>query len=209
MWKILIGRIILINKMKDFYLVVFKNGETKKFKDRTSVVNFLEKQFNLTSSQIKMFFQKRSKLSRKYGIEILKLTWERKSPCKKHRSLMFYPKIIWRTGFTDIEERVFEGLKKLGFKEDKDFIVQYPVMGKNGSKYILDFAFPKEKLNIECDGEYWHEKCKNIDEDKKRDEFLRNRGWHILRFNGKEIKENLPKVLETIRSEVEKLRSKQ
>ena len=30
-------------------------------------------------------------------------------------------------------------------------------MGKNGSKYILDFAFPKEKLNIECDGEYWHE----------------------------------------------------
>jgi len=106
---------------------------------------------------------------------------------------------------TEVEKFLREYLN-LGFKEDVDFIVQYPIKGKKGSKYILDFAFPKEKLNIECDGEYWHEKCKNPEEDKERDEFLKSKGWYVLRFRSKEIKENLPEILETIRLKIKELR---
>ena len=102
---------------------------------------------------------------------------------------------------------MFEGLKKLGFKEDEDFVVQYSVKGKKGRKYILDFAFLKEKLNIVCDGGYWHEKCKNPDEDKERDEFLKSKGWHILRFRSKEIKENLSEVIETIKLKIKEITS--
>ena len=192
--------------MEDFYLILFRNREKKEFKKRTEVEKFLREYFNLTTSQAKEFFRKGNKISRKYGIEIFKFTWEGKPPCKSHKSPMLYRKPIWRTGFTDIEELIFKGLKNLGFKEDVDFIVQYPIKGKKGSKYILDFAFPKEKLNIECDGEYWHEKCKNPEEDKERDEFLKSKGWYVLRFRSKEIKENLPEILEAIRLKIKELR---
>jgi len=192
-------------KKEDFYLVVLKNEEVKKFKKRIEVEKFLKKHFDLTNLQVKEFFRRGNKISRKFGVEIFKLTWETKPPCKRHKSSMLHTKIIWRTGFTDIEELMFEGLKNLGFKEDEDFIVQYSIEGKKGNKYILDFAFPKEKLDIECDGEYWHEECKNSAEDKERDEFLKSKGWYVLRFRSKEIKENLSEVLETIRSKVKEL----
>jgi len=100
---------------------------------------------------------------------------------------------------------MLEGLEDIGFKEDEDFVVQYPVK-EAGRMYILDFAFPEEKIDIECDGRYWHKLRSK--KDKERDEFLRSKGWCVLRFNDKEIKENLEEVLETIKSKVMELRSK-
>ncbi|MEX2703670.1 MAG: DUF559 domain-containing protein [Candidatus Freyrarchaeum guaymaensis] len=43
-------------------------------------------------------------------------------------------------------------------------------------------------------------------EDERRDEFLKSRGWEILHFKSKEIKENLASVLKTIRSKVESVK---
>jgi len=102
--------------MEDFYLVVFENGKAKRFEKRIEVEKFLREHFNLGISQVREFFRRGNKISRKYGIEILKLTWEMKPPCKRHKSLMLHPKVIWRTGFTDIEELMFEGLKNLVLK---------------------------------------------------------------------------------------------
>jgi len=116
---------------------------------------------------------------------------------------MFYPRIVWRSGFTDIEKLVFEGLIKLGYREDEDFVVQYPLEGR---RYVLDFAFVEEKLDIECDGEYWHDLCKESGEDERRDEYLKSKGWTVLRFKSKEIKEDFASVLKTIKSRVEELR---
>ena len=62
-----------------------------------------------------------------------------------------------------------------------------------------------KKLDIECDGEYWH--SKKLDEDERRDEYLRSKGWTVLRFKSKEIKEDFANVIITIRSRVEELRS--
>ena len=73
--------------------------------------------------------------------EILKVRYEMKPPCKSHKSTMFYPRIVWRSGFTDIERLVFEGLKELGYIEDENFVVQYPVRCR---EYVLDFAFVKK-----------------------------------------------------------------
>ena len=100
---------------------------------------------------------------------------------------------------------MLEGLEDIGFKEDEDFVVQYP-MKEAGRMYILDFAFAEEKIDIECDGRYWHKLRSK--KDKERDEFLRSKGWCVHRFNDKEIKENLEEVLETIKSKVMELRSK-
>ena len=97
---------------------------------------------------------------------------------------------------TDIEEIMDVALQNEGFVPDKDYVYNFPIRGA----YILDFAFPKEKINIECDGERWHPKGNN--HDKKRNYFLKRRGWIILRFTEGEIKENIEKCIKVIKGEI-------
>lgn len=58
------------------------------------------------------------------------------------------------------------------------------------SFYILDFFCPSEKLNIELDGQEHFERTGLIN-DKKRDEFLNALGVKVLRFENKQIFENI------------------
>ena len=92
------------------------------------------------------------------------------------------------------------------YKEKRDFMHLYPIENQT---YILDFAFPNEKLGIECDGELWHEKCRNREDDRIRDEYLRKRGWKILRFKFKSgtIKDTLINAVKQIDLEIEKIRN--
>lgn len=58
--------------------------------------------------------------------------------------------------------------------EDKNYIYQYRV-----GKYSLDFAWPHKKLYIEIDGK---QHLNNIEYDKEREEFLKEKGWLGLRI---------------------------
>lgn len=84
---------------------------------------------------------------------------------------------------------------------------------KNYKKIVgcPDIAFPSKKIAIFCDSEFWHgfdwdnkkNKIKsnrdfwipkierNIQRDKEVNRALKNEGWIVLRFWGKEIKKNL------------------
>jgi len=70
--------------------------------------------------------------------------------------------------------------------------------------YQLDFAIfcNNGKVDVEADGDTWHAQRERIDKDNKRNNDLEKRGWHVLRFNGKEIREEkaryLVQVQETI-----------
>jgi len=97
---------------------------------------------------------------------------------------------------TDIEEIMDIALQDAGFIPDKDYVYNFPIRGA----YILDFAFPKEKINIECDGERWHPKENKYD--KKRNYFLKRRGWIVLRFTGRKIKEDIKNCIEIIKGEI-------
>lgn len=81
---------------------------------------------------------------------------------------------------TDIEIKMEQILEELKI----DAVMQFPIRSKYG--YIADFAIPELKIIIECDGEHWH-KIGNA-HDRKRDGFLKSRGWKILRFRGNQIK---------------------
>jgi very-short-patch-repair endonuclease len=59
----------------------------------------------------------------------------------------------FKTTNTDIELIMKSELIKLGFKENKDFFHQYPFRDK---RYVCDFAFPKQKVVIECQGDFHH-----------------------------------------------------
>jgi len=57
-------------------------------------------------------------------------------------------------------------------------------------KYRFDFAFPIEKIDVEVDGSS-HVDVKVIEKDRRRDEWSKKNGWHIIRFTAREVKSNL------------------
>lgn len=63
--------------------------------------------------------------------------------------------------------------------------------------YQLDFAIfcNDGKIDVEADGDTWHAQRERIDKDNKRNNELEKRGWHVLRYNGKEIREENAKYL--------------
>ena len=93
---------------------------------------------------------------------------------------------------TDIEIIMFNALMRNNIK----IVEQFPIRGKYG--YCLDFAIPELKIDIEVDGEHYH-KIGNS-HDRKRNWALRNRGWKIIRFFGKEIKEDIDKCIDKIKA---------
>lgn len=90
-----------------------------------------------------------------------------------------------RTNSTRAEIRLwFEVLRyrKTGFR----FLRQRPILN-----YIADFMGKELKLVIEVDGET-HD-CK-LNQDNKRDKDLQDFGYSTLRFNNKEVMENIDYV---------------
>lgn len=93
---------------------------------------------------------------------------------------------------TDIEF-LMEGILK---EANIEAVAQFPIRSKYG--YIADFAIPSKLIIIECDGEAWH-KIGNA-HDRKRDGYLRSKGWNIIRFRGNEIKNEKEKVINILKS---------
>lgn len=62
--------------------------------------------------------------------------------------------------------------------------------------YIVDFYCHQKSLIIEIDGEIHDHQ---IEEDKERENALREYGFHIIRFKNEDVKRNLYQVLAKIR----------
>ena len=73
---------------------------------------------------------------------------------------------------------------------------------KNIGDYIVDFYCPGAKLIVEVDGSH-HYKTKNVHEDKKRDNFLSDLGFEVLRFSNRDILKNIDGVLQEIYDHLE------
>ena len=81
-------------------------------------------------------------------------------------------------------------LKPLGFH----FRRQAPI-----GHFIVDFVSFGTRLIVEADGGQ-HGMQEGAQSDKKRDEFLRSRGFQVLRFWNSDIDTNLTGVMESILS---------
>jgi very-short-patch-repair endonuclease len=96
-----------------------------------------------------------------------------------------------RLDMTNAESLLWERLCKRRF-EGLRFRRQHPIR-----RYIVDFYCHEKKLAIEADGKV-HEKQKEYD--RRRDDDLRARGYHILRFSNEEIENDIESVLNHMRS---------
>ncbi|HCI04213.1 MAG: endonuclease domain-containing protein [Candidatus Peribacteraceae bacterium] len=91
-------------------------------------------------------------------------------------------RILWRR----LRNRQFHGLK---------FRRQVPI-----GKYVADFVCVERKIIIELDG-YMHAWSKMKDE--KRDWFLMQKGFRVIRFKNVQVKKHINKVLNLIAKECE------
>jgi len=64
--------------------------------------------------------------------------------------------------------------------------------------YVVDFYCPSERLVIELDGA-GHEDVARACYDARREAYLRSRGLRVLRFENRQVLEQLDTVLEAIR----------
>jgi very-short-patch-repair endonuclease len=71
-------------------------------------------------------------------------------------------------------------------------------------EYIVDFVCLQKMLTIEVDGGY-HNSKEQIENDKSRTTFLNNLGYTEIRFTNDEIRNDLEKVIVTIKSKLAEL----
>lgn len=97
-----------------------------------------------------------------------------------------------RNNMTEAESVLWNCLRcnALGHK----FVRQYII-----GNYIVDFICRDGGLVIEVDGAY-HSEPKQEELDKKREEWLEDRGYHIMRFSNDEILMDIDNVIESIES---------
>ena len=81
-----------------------------------------------------------------------------------------------------------------GFK----FVRQEPI-----GPYFADFVCREEKLVIEIDGAT-HSTDDERRRDGARDDFLRDRGYGVVRFHNDEVRRNIEGVLDTILAALER-----
>jgi very-short-patch-repair endonuclease len=99
-----------------------------------------------------------------------------------------------------LEDLLWDELKSRNILAER----QWPVF-KNDLNYRLDFAFfcNKGNLDVETDGDTWHLKKERVANDNRRNNDVETQGWHVLRFNTKQIQEQraeycLPRIQEAI-----------
>jgi very-short-patch-repair endonuclease len=94
-----------------------------------------------------------------------------------------------RKRMTPQEVKLWQQLRQL---EEYHFRRQVPF-----GSFIVDFAEKTKKLVIEVDGSQ-HNDAPNIEMDLKRDLYLKNQGYRVLRFWNIEVDQNMNGVMDSI-----------
>ena len=82
----------------------------------------------------------------------------------------------------------YDFLKNLPFTFNRQKVI---------GNYIVDFCCASSKLIIELDGSQ-HYEDKGIEADKKRDNYFKELGLHILRYSNEDVNHNFRGVCEDI-----------
>lgn len=72
----------------------------------------------------------------------------------------------------------------------------FGALGDDIVNFKLDFANLDKKIDVEIDG---RSHMYSGDRDERRDEWLKNQGWTVLRFTNQEVTDSLNSVMEKIR----------
>jgi len=102
-----------------------------------------------------------------------------------------------------LEDALWQQFKRLLIQAER----QWELVAEE-QRYFLDFALfcTKAPIAVETDGDTWHTVPDRANQDYIRQNAIESRGWHVLRFNSKEIREGmeiycLPEIQRTINNQ--------
>lgn len=81
-----------------------------------------------------------------------------------------------------IEQAFWEAWHGHSYETRFTLTPQHPI-----GKYRVDFAHIPSKCAIELDGHATHSSPEAIAKDRKRQRYIEEQGWHVIRFGGKEV----------------------
>lgn len=98
-----------------------------------------------------------------------------------------------------LEDRLWAAFKQEGIEAERQWYE-----GAGETMYCLDFALfcPQRNIDVECDGDMWHSNPERAREDNRRNNFLEQRGWHVLRFNTAQLTSTLPDCLQDVKNTI-------
>jgi very-short-patch-repair endonuclease len=84
---------------------------------------------------------------------------------------------------------------------------EYCLMESRRCKYRLDFAIfcQRGRIDVECDNERWHLQPARRIKDQGRNKWLNQHGWVVLRFPGKQIKDNPERCIASLKQVIQEL----
>ena len=112
------------------------------------------------------------------------------------RSLKTHARSL-RANMTDAEQFLWQHLRRKQI-HGMQFYRQKPLLG-----FIVDFYCPKARLVVEIDGGQ-HMEPERITRDRNRDGQLAEIGLHVLRFDNRQVLNEIEGVVEVIGSYCEK-----
>jgi len=87
-----------------------------------------------------------------------------------------------------LEEKMYQALKQHNIFPERQYLVRV-----DNQYYFLDFCIfcSKGNIDLECDGERYHTMPDSSSRDRIRNNNLTSHGWSVLRFIGKQIREDI------------------
>lgn len=104
---------------------------------------------------------------------------------------------------TELEKHLLRALYPALSEPEREELVAQFLMEDLTDITLPDFAFPKQKIAIYCDGYMWHKKIKSFIRDRKQLRELQLHSWIVLRFAGREIMNDVDSVVSTIQQALE------
>lgn len=104
---------------------------------------------------------------------------------------------------SSLEERLWHEFKRVGIVAEREDYVSV-----RDHSYFNDFSLycARGNVDVETDGDHWHATLERAGSDNLRNNDLQTAGWSVLRFTGKQIREELQEYcMPTVCQEVERL----
>jgi hypothetical protein len=179
-----------------FGSIEFNNRLIEKYGDKNyrNVPKWKKSYYDKSDEERKLISKKRIETKKKKYID---------SDGRFHLNTTYYSKIsqilFWR-----IYDKLPEQLKdKTYFGElNKEFAYYNWDIGEG---YFYDFVISSIKICIEYDGEWFHSKSDVIAKDERKQKFLEDRGFKVIRIPQKDFERSRPEVINYCLEEINKL----
>jgi len=207
-----------IKKEKNFLSKLY-SGKNNPFYGKTHTEEFRKKSSKIhkgkkiSKKQREIVSKKQKGIPKNHGHQISKFYKDNPNAYTNERRDQDRARIIRRmksgefSNLISNQEKLLEKeLKKRGLKPK----TQFPM-----GDFLFDLAFPKQKLVIEADGDYFHYnpkvfghkepdhiQLKKIKGDKKKNKFIKSIDWRIIHFWESEVKKDIDSCIDKIIKEL-------